>query len=104
MVERTFAHLCETGGARRSWLRGLDKLRKRWLLHAAARNLGLILRKMFGIGTARTLQGGGGLAARPHLTWFAMRSAVCRQLTIILRLVVPLVNHGFAAHPAVLAA
>ena len=104
MVERTFAHLCETGGARRSWLRGLEKVRKRWLLHAAARNLGLILRKMFGIGTARSLQGEGGLAACPHLTWIAMRSAVCRQLTIILRLVVPLVNHGFTTHPAAFAA
>jgi transposase len=57
-TERTFAHVCETGGARRAWLRGFVKVRKRYLVQVAARNLGLILRKLFGIGTARSLQGG----------------------------------------------
>jgi transposase len=60
-VERSFAHVCETGGARRTWLRGQEKVTKRYLLQVAARNLGLILRKMFGIGTARSLQGLVGL-------------------------------------------
>ena len=67
LVERTFAHLCETGGGRRTWLRGLMKVNKRWLIHAAARNLGLILRKLFGIGTARSLQTAGGLALRVQI-------------------------------------
>ena len=57
-VERTFAHLCETGAARRSWLRGLDKVNKRYLIHAAGRNLGVILRAKHGIGTPRSLQDG----------------------------------------------
>jgi transposase len=61
-VERSFAHVCETGGARRCWLRGLAKVAKRYLLQAAARNLGLILRKLFGMGTPRGLQPAGGLA------------------------------------------
>jgi transposase len=56
-TERTFAHVCETGGGRRAWLRGLKKVRKRYLIQVAARNLGLILRKLFGIGTPRSLQG-----------------------------------------------
>jgi transposase len=56
LVERSFAHVCETGGARRCWLRGLEKVTKRYLLQAAARNLGLIMRKLFGIGTPRGLQ------------------------------------------------
>jgi hypothetical protein len=55
-VERTFAHLCETGGARRTWLRGLEKIQKRYLMHAAARNLGLVMRKVFKMGTPRGLQ------------------------------------------------
>jgi transposase len=55
-VERTFAHVCETGGARRSWLRGLDKVSKRYLMQAAAHNLGLLMRKLFGMGTPRGLQ------------------------------------------------
>ena len=35
-MERTFAHVCETGGARRTWLRGADKVHKRYLIAAAA--------------------------------------------------------------------
>ncbi len=61
-VERSFAHVCETGGARRAWLRGLEKVGKRYLMSAVARNLGLLMRKLFGVGTARSLQGQGGLA------------------------------------------
>lgn len=60
--ERSFAHVCETGGARRCWLRGLEHVSKRYLLQVAARNLGLILRKLFGVGTARSLQGSAALS------------------------------------------
>lgn len=60
-VERSFAHTCGSGNQRRTWLRGLENVQKRYLLTAAARNLGLIMRKVFGIGTPRSLQ---GLAAR----------------------------------------
>jgi transposase len=54
-VERSFAHTCNTGGARRSHLRGLNPIRKRYSIHAAARNLGLVLRKLCGAGTPRGL-------------------------------------------------
>ena len=60
-VERSFAHVCETGGARRALLRGQEKVGKRYLIQVAARNLGLMMRKLFGIGTARSLQGLAGL-------------------------------------------
>ena len=40
-VERTFAHVCETGGGRRSWLRGLVEVGKRYLMQVAGHNLGL---------------------------------------------------------------
>ncbi len=60
-VERSFAHVCETGGARRMWLRGLEKVNKWYKIRAAAHNLGLLLRKLFGIGKPRCLQGGFGL-------------------------------------------
>lgn len=56
LCERSFAHTCETGGGRRSWLRGLENVAKRYLIHATAHNLGVILRKLFGIGTPRSLQ------------------------------------------------
>jgi transposase len=60
-VERSFAHVCETGGGRRTWLRGLEKVAKRYLVQVAAHNLGLLMRKLFGMGKPRTLQGAGGL-------------------------------------------
>jgi transposase len=55
-VERSFAHLLETGGARRTWLHGEEKVRKRYSLAAAAYNLGVMMRNLFGIGTPRSLQ------------------------------------------------
>jgi hypothetical protein len=57
-VERSFAHVCETGGARWSWLRGVAKISKRYLMQVAAHNLGLVMRRLFGIGTPRSLQRG----------------------------------------------
>jgi hypothetical protein len=63
-VERSFAHVCETGGARRTWLRGLVDVTKRYLITVAAHNLGRVLRELFGMGKPRALQGGWGLSAR----------------------------------------
>jgi hypothetical protein len=60
LVERSFAHVCETGGGRRCWLRGLVKVTKRYLVQVAAHNMGLLMRKLLGMGKPRTLQGGGG--------------------------------------------
>jgi transposase len=55
-LERSFAHVCETGGARRTWLTGLENVRKRYLISAAAHNLGLLMRSLFRMGTPRSLQ------------------------------------------------
>lgn len=59
LTERSFAHVCETGGARRTWLRGLENINKRYLIQVAARNLGVLLRQAFGVGTPRSLQKAG---------------------------------------------
>jgi transposase len=56
-VERSFAHVYDTGGMRRTHLRGHANILKRLLVHAGAFNLGLLMRKMFGRGTPRGLQG-----------------------------------------------
>jgi transposase len=56
-VERSFAHLYETGGMRRTHLRGHSNILKRLLIHAGAFNLGRLLRHLVGIGTPRSLQG-----------------------------------------------
>jgi transposase len=67
LTERTFAHVCETGGARRCWLRGMVKVTKRYLLQVAARNLSLIMRKLFGMGTPRGLQPEGDASSFMYL-------------------------------------
>jgi transposase len=67
LCERTFAHVCDRGGMRRSWLRGVAKVTKRYLIAVAAHNLGRILWKLFGVGKPKALQGEGGLAALVHL-------------------------------------
>ena len=56
-IERSFAHLYETGGMRRVYLRRHPNILKRLLVHVAAFNLGLVMRKLFGKGTPRGLQG-----------------------------------------------
>ena len=57
LVDRPFAHQCETGGLRRVWVRGRENVRKRVLIQAAGCNLGLLLRRLTGVGTPRSLQG-----------------------------------------------
>jgi len=57
LTERSFAHLYETGGMRRVHLRGRNNILKRLLVHGAAFNLSLILRKTLGLGKPRRFQG-----------------------------------------------
>jgi len=57
LLERSFAHCYDTGGMRRTHLRRHENILKRLLVHAAGFNLGLVMRKIMGIGTARGLQG-----------------------------------------------
>lgn len=68
-VERTFAHLCDTGGSRRTWLRGIEKVRKRYMSAAMAFNLGRIMRSLIGAGKPRYA---GVLAQRAFSTYFAI--------------------------------
>jgi len=55
--ERSNAHLYETGGMRRVHLRGRENILKRLLIHAAAFNLALVMRRRYRVGTPRGLQG-----------------------------------------------
>ena len=55
VVERSFAHVCETGGARRTWIRGILEVRKRYLIVAAAHNLAILMRKVCGNGKPKAL-------------------------------------------------
>jgi transposase len=64
-VERSFAHCYETGGMRRTHLRGHENILKRLVVHVAGFNLGLLMRCSTGIGKPRVLQG-----VLPHLLRF----------------------------------
>jgi transposase len=55
-IERSFAHLYDTGGLRRTHLRGHTNILKRLLIHAGGFNLGLVMRHLIGSGTPRGLQ------------------------------------------------
>ena len=86
-VERSFAHVCDTGGARRSWLRGTESVTKRYRIAAAAHNLSIVMRRRFGIGKPRVLQGLASFRALIHLA--------------VHRLVVPIAlsRRTFRLHP-----
>ena len=56
-LERPNAHLYETGGMRRTHLRGHANILKRLFVHTSGFNLGLLMRTLCGVGTPRGLQG-----------------------------------------------
>lgn len=53
LVERSFAHVLDRGGMRRVWLRGRQNIHKRYLIHVAGFNLGVLMRALRGQGTPR---------------------------------------------------
>ena len=55
-LERPFAHLYETGALRRVHLRGHPNILKRVLVHTGGFNLGLLMRRLTGVGTPRSLR------------------------------------------------
>src|SRR5215213_3633667 len=67
LCERSFALTLDRGGMRRAWLRGRENLRKRYLVHVAGHNLGLIRRLLVGAGTPREFLAG----ASAHLLLLA---------------------------------
>ena len=52
-VERSFAHCLDRGGMRRVWLRGDENIEKRYIIHVAGFNLGILMRALFGVGTPK---------------------------------------------------
>ncbi|MBM3274086.1 MAG: transposase, partial [Candidatus Sericytochromatia bacterium] len=81
-IERSFAHLYDTGGMRRTHLRGHTNILKRLLIHAGGFNLGLVMRHVIGIGTPRGLQ---GRVAAVIGTLLALIGVVQRRLVALLR-------------------
>jgi transposase len=76
-VERGFAHAYETGGMRRLHLRERGNILKRLLIHNAACNLGLLMRRVVGVGTPRGLQ---GLISGLRVIFTAIKARVTQPL------------------------
>jgi len=79
--ERTFAHVCETGGGRRAWVRGQTNVSKTHTLKCAAYNLGLLLRKVWGMRKPRNADEGvwGGFLA--GWAWLTLAAVAVYRLT-----------------------
>jgi len=92
-LERPNAHLYETGGMRRTHLRGHANIVKRLWVHIGGFNLALLMRTLLGVGTPRGLQ--GRLAALMALitTWWTYGVDYWRRQT-------PSADHaaGFTPH------
>ena len=57
-IERNFAHQFDTGGMDRLWVRGLENVHKKLLIQAAACNLALLMRSLYGAGKPRAAHDG----------------------------------------------
>jgi transposase len=73
-LERSFAHILDAGGARRTTLRGLENLNKRFKVSAAIYNLSQLMRKLFGVGTPKQLVATGKAL---FLAWRTIVVVVC---------------------------
>ena len=90
-VERSMAHMYETGGMRRLYLRGRANIRKRLRVHACGFNLGVPMRSVTGTGTPRTLQGQGDQPAAHQIapgyvpfrrTWSGLQRGNCPEIAV----------------------
>src|SRR5713226_6138216 len=77
--ERTFAHVCETGGGRRTWLLGQLNVSKTHTLKCAAYNLGLLLRKVWGFCKPRNAKAAAGALSLALLLLAVAATVVIRQ-------------------------
>lgn len=75
-VERSFAHMYETAAMRRTHLRRHPNILKRLLIHAAAFNLGLLMREIAGSGTPRQLKE----RAQALVFTLSLLNMLCREL------------------------
>ena len=83
-LERGFAHVLDHGGLRRATLRGCENLTKRHLVAALSFNLSLLLRTLFGVGTAKQWLAG------PRAALFVALSALWRLLAALFKSLRPI--------------
>ena len=93
LVERSFAHILDRGGMRRAWLRERENIHKRYLIHVAGFNLGVLMRALHGQGTPREA------AEAAYAFIFVVRTDAALAFGLI-----AVVNGEFAVHLVIAAA
>src|SRR5947209_11420455 len=78
-IERSFAHILDCGGMRRTTLRGWENLNKRYKLAAAFYNLSQLMRKLVGFGTPKQLAAHGRLLFRCLTSFLEIVVGIFRQ-------------------------
>jgi hypothetical protein len=73
--------VCETGGGRRAWLRGQTNVSKMHTLRCAAYNLGLLLRKVWGLCKPRNAEAAGAALFFVFLTLLILAAPRIDQAT-----------------------
>lgn len=86
-VERSFAHVLDCGGARRTTLRGRANIRKRYLIQGACANVSLLLRTLTGIGTPKQAW---AASAEARTAWLASLRALLARAMGLDRLILAL--------------
>jgi transposase len=82
LLERSFAHMYETGNMRRLHLRGRDNIAKRVVVHAAGFNLGLLMRVKYGMPKPRN---GSGAARAAVLASAGRVVAIYRSIVTLVQ-------------------
>ena len=78
--ERTFAHVCETGGGRRAWVRGQTNVSKLHTLKCAAYNLGLLLRKVWGYCKPRNAKAAAAVFLLAFVALWSLIAAIAGRI------------------------
>src|ERR1700744_4536118 len=84
-IERNFAHQFDTGGMDRLWVRGLENVHNKLLIQAAACNLALLLRSMYGTGKPKAAHDRIREAVLAILTFIRAVEALCQPTAVYSR-------------------
>jgi len=92
IVERSFAHVLDRGGMRRTHLRGRENVQKRYLLHVAGHNLSLAMRQIIGSGTPKEAASAGKavllLISAPGGPTVLLMTALAGDIAVCLAIVI----------------
>jgi transposase len=94
-AERSFVHVLDYGGARRTTLRGRENILKRYVVQAACLNLSILLRKTLCIGTVKQAWAASGAATEAFILIFDLWPSVASRYlhtwlrTLALRVTLP---------------